>query len=222
MVQKGDAMHAANQPVVDATAPLAVEVVDVAFEAKGTVFPLDHGYALYSALCRLLPKLHDSGSWGVHLIRGSKSAVGTLKVEARSLVRLRLPSTALHETVPLVGATLQLGEHSLTLGGMRVFPLGPSPALRAPLVIIKNHMEPESFLNAAREQLTHLRGLDQPVEKIGVVVGQRRVMKIGQHTVVGFALGLDGLSVDSSIAIQAQGIGGRRHMGAGLFLPAKR
>jgi CRISPR-associated protein Cas6 len=36
---------------------------------------------------------------------------------------------------------------------------------------------------------------------------------------VGFALTVQGLSPDSSLRLQTLGLGGRRHMGCGLFLP---
>jgi hypothetical protein len=34
-------------------------VVDLSFVLAGTTIPLDHGYSLFSALCRLVPALHD-------------------------------------------------------------------------------------------------------------------------------------------------------------------
>lgn len=34
--------------------------VDVAFPVTGTTVPLDHGYALYAALCHRLPALHEA------------------------------------------------------------------------------------------------------------------------------------------------------------------
>lgn len=34
--------------------------VDLAFRVMGTTLPVDHGYALYSAINRLVPALHDA------------------------------------------------------------------------------------------------------------------------------------------------------------------
>ena len=81
-------------------------VVDVAFPLNGKSLPLDHGYALYGALARVLPVLHaehrksvDGGSapasWGVHPVRGLKTGPGLLS-----------PCCAIRSTAALDSATL--------------------------------------------------------------------------------------------------------------------
>ena len=50
-------------------------------------------------------------------------------------------------------------------------------------------------------------------------VGRRRIVTIAGARVVGFALDLSRLSEAASLTLQEQGLGGRRHMGCGLFLP---
>jgi CRISPR-associated protein Cas6 len=52
-------------------------------------------------------------------------------------------------------------------------------------------------------------------------VGRRRVINIAGKKVVGFALDVSELSPESSLKLQEQGLGGRRHMGCGLFLPTR-
>lgn len=37
--------------------------------------------------------------------------------------------------------------------------------------------------------------------------------------VVGYELVIEGLTADESVAIQTTGLGGRRHMGCGVFVP---
>ena len=37
--------------------------VDLAFRMTGTKVPVDHGYALYSAISRLLPEIHRKKYW---------------------------------------------------------------------------------------------------------------------------------------------------------------
>jgi hypothetical protein len=43
--------------------------VDLAFRLIGNKVPVDHGYALYSAISRLLPVIHEEKNIGVHPIR---------------------------------------------------------------------------------------------------------------------------------------------------------
>jgi len=47
--------------------------VDLAFRLTGSKIPVDHGYALYSAISRVLPEIHGAANIGVHPIRGTYS-----------------------------------------------------------------------------------------------------------------------------------------------------
>jgi len=46
--------------------------VDLAFRLTGSKVPVDHGYALYSAISRLLPEIHGAKNIGVHPIWGAR------------------------------------------------------------------------------------------------------------------------------------------------------
>lgn len=51
--------------------------VDLSFPLIGKMLPLDHGYSLYGALCRLLPNLHEHKAVGIHPIcRGNRCIEG--------------------------------------------------------------------------------------------------------------------------------------------------
>ena len=80
--------------------------------------------------------------------------------------------------------------------------------------------EPE-FVDALRRQIDQLE-LGQDSASVEVTLGRRRVMGIHGKKVVGFAVGLTGLLVDGSLRVQERGLGGRRHMGAGMFVPPGR
>jgi hypothetical protein len=60
-------------------------MVDLAFKLMGTRIPVDHGYALYAAINRLVPELHDAKDIGVHPLRGRFDVLLALrcKVTAR-------------------------------------------------------------------------------------------------------------------------------------------
>ncbi|MCI0693627.1 type I-MYXAN CRISPR-associated protein Cas6/Cmx6, partial [candidate division KSB1 bacterium] len=103
--------------------------------------------------------------------------------------------------------------HAIRLGAPRIFLLKPSPQLYARIVTIKGFTEPEPFLDAVCRKLDELGVKGEPV------VGPRRVVKVGQHTIVGFGLAIHELSDEGSIILQEQGLGGRRRMGCGIFFP---
>ena len=49
-------------------------------------------------------------------------------------------------------------------------------------------------------------------------IGKRRTIRIHEKEVVGYEVILEGLTADESLAIQTIGLGGRRHMGCGVFV----
>ena len=48
------------------------------------------------------------------------------------------------------------------------------------------------------------------------------MLRVKNITIAGHALALFGLSAQASLAVQRHGLGGRRHMGAGVFVPPGR
>ena len=78
---------------------------------------------------------------------------------------------------------------------------------------IKGFTEPEPFLDSVCRKLDELSVAGEPS------VGPRRVVKVGNHTIVGFGLAIHELSDEGSITLQECGLGGRRRMGCGIFFP---
>ena len=58
--------------------------VDLAFRLTGSKVPVDHGYALYSAINRIVPEIHEAKNIGVHPIRGTYSGNGELMLRESS------------------------------------------------------------------------------------------------------------------------------------------
>jgi CRISPR-associated protein Cas6 len=190
-------------------------MLDVSFPALGPSLPLDHGYPLFSSLARLAPSLHVNPSWGVHPVHGRRSGPSTLALTAASRVVLRLPAEHIAAILPLVGATLDVAGHRLHLGHPQMIPLAPATQLSARLVTIKGFFDQQqAFAESVQRQLAAME-----LEDVEVEVGMRRVVKVHGKLVVGFPCVLSGLTPAASLLVQSRGIGGRRHMGAGVFLP---
>ena len=113
-------------------------IVDVAFSIRGQTVPLDHGYPLFGAVSRLVPKLHEEKKWGIHPIHGSQSAPGKLRLLPKSLLTIRLPVSELGSLLVLSGKTLDVAGSEIVVGIPRVFPLKPRPVLRSRFVTIKS------------------------------------------------------------------------------------
>ena len=45
-------------------------IIELSFRLLGRTIPVDHGYALYAALSRVAPELHDAQDLGIQPVRG--------------------------------------------------------------------------------------------------------------------------------------------------------
>ena len=105
-----------------------------------------------------------------------------------------------------------------------MFSILPAPNLKARSVTFKNSTEPEPFLSHAKIELDRLgvRGkLQMPwhIDQKGRFEPHRHILRVKDSRIVCFPLRVEGLSAEDSVRLQAIGIGGRRHMGAGVFVP---
>jgi len=202
-----------------------MQAVDLCFPVLGSELPMDHGYPLYAALSRLLPALHEiSADLGIAPIAGQPVANGILRLHARSRLRVRLPRDRIPLLLPLAGKVLVVAGRRIRVGAPQVRALEPVAMLFARMVTIKGFTEPKQFLGAVARQLEDLGIKAQPVVpdvEDGEHRGKpcRRVLQIKEKTIVGFALIVTGLSAEGALNLQVVGLGGRRKMGCGFFLP---
>jgi len=86
--------------------------------------------------------------------------------------------------------------------------------LRSRLVTTKNCQDQTRFEAELNRQMKALGVSDHVI----VTIIKRRTVRIHDKEVVGYEVVLEGLSAEESIAIQTAGLGGRRHMGCGIFV----
>jgi CRISPR-associated protein Cas6 len=189
--------------------------VELRFPTLGKTLPTDHGYALFAAISRLIPEAHESDWLAVSTLPGVARGDGTLQLDPQAMLKLRLPQDRVPLLLKLAGKRLNLAGHDLRLSAPQIFLLQPAMALYARMVTIKKFTEPEPFLDAVCRKLDELGVKGEPAP------GPRRVVRVGNHTIVGFALAVHELSEEASLVLQERGMGGRRHMGCGFFEPIK-
>ncbi len=206
--------------------------VDLIFRLSGSTIPSDHGYALYAAITGVIGAIHVATDVGIFAIRGLPQERGLLKLTPRSSLRVRLPAERIPTLLALVGKVLEVEGHRLEVGTAQVAALVPAPVLSSTFVTIKlaqpsgasGFVAPDAFLEAARKQL-RARGIEGQPGLRSITDGprageaMRRVIRIKGATHVGYAMVVEALTADESIALQQNGLGGRRLMGCGLFLP---
>ena len=211
--------------------------IDVCFRITGKSVPLNHGYALYSSLSRFKAPWHEADWLAIHPLNGVV-AKDSLHLTENSRFRLRIPIDRLPDVLVLAGKHLRIenGKHRgvILVGVPEIHPLHPSSTLYSRCVTIKiSEVEGtdrgpnlEMFLSAARRQLAE-RGIagevhiDATLDMNGLELS-RRVLHIKDRSVVGYAVTVNGLSDRDSVKLQAIGLGGRRRMGCGIFVPAKQ
>ena len=197
--------------------------IDLAFGLTGTAIPLDYGYTLFSALCRVVPGLHGDRRVGVHPIRGLRLQPRRLTLVPQSRLRLRLPSEEVASYLALAGSRLDLDGERVSVGIPRVEPLRPATELTARLVTIGRYVDPSPFLASVARQLVELRVAAEPglvpspdPDRAGSPI--RRVLRIKGRRIVGYAVRIVGLTAEESLLVQENGLGSRRRMGCGVFV----
>lgn len=199
--------------------------VELSWEVYGTV-DADYGYPLYSAIChRLDRRLHEEGApWSMSpvLVHEGAAGGGLLRVESGEIM-VRCAA----ELVPDFADIYAPGGLAIRESGLlqmvhlspQVRPIRPCARLFAARVTIKaasagtSRLERLVFEERLRAQLAgrglrihHLRS------------GPAFTIRVGQQLSHGYAVELDGLSPEASLALQVRGAGGRLRMGCGFFL----
>jgi CRISPR-associated protein Cas6 len=175
----------------------------------------DHGYQLFGAISRLLPQVHEQNDFAVLPISGQQIGDRKIQLGKSSRLTIRVSTSEIATWLPLTGQTLDVAGTKLKIGAPEIRSLIPSTALRSRLVTTKNGQDQARFELELRKQMAAL-GVS---EQVTFSIGKRRTLRIRAKEVVGYEVIIEGLTAHESIAIQTIGIGGRRHMGCGVFVP---
>ena len=186
--------------------------VDLAFRLNGSTVPVDHGYALYAALSRIIPEIHQAKEIGVQPIRGIYTGNGRLHLSDSSRLVLRMPDEVIRIYLKLAGKRIEVEKHLVSVGVPEVRALLPVARLRSRLVTIKGFLVEKDFLEAIHRQLQDLEIACE------AMLGQRRTFRVKEKQVVGFEVVVMGLTPENSIKLQERGLGGRRKLGCGVFV----
>lgn len=206
--------------------------LDILFRVIGKEVPTDHGYALYSALSRILETkedqwMHGNPLIGLHTIRGARNGNGMLRVGPNARLGLRLPSDLLPRCLKLAGKDIDLGGCRLRVGVSETHSLTPAATLQCRIATTRNGNDPVRFDAEIARQAAALgiRGkvfrAQQSANGNDDRDSSRRVVRVKGKRIVGFALLATELTVGESILLQECGLGGRRRMGCGVFVAVK-
>src|SRR5262249_20911814 len=162
--------------------------IELQFPFTGTSLPSDHGYGLYGAISRIIPEAHSADWLAIETIPGVARGDGVTQLDQQAKLKIRIPQDHVPLMLKLAGKRLEVDGHAIRLGAPQIFLLKPATTLYSRIVTIKGFTESELFLDAVCRKLDELGVKGEPV------VGPRRVVRVGNHTVVGFALAIHELS----------------------------
>lgn len=124
-----------------------------------------------------------------------------------------VPAGFIPKLLPLSGKAIQLGGDTLRIGIPQPHALVPAPNLYAHLATSRNGQDEARFDAEIARQMDAL-GIRGQVQR-----GQRRTFTIKDKKVVAHSLLVTELTAEESIRLQEAGLGGRRKVGCGIFLP---
>jgi CRISPR-associated protein Cas6 len=206
--------------------------VELHFPVQGNRLPSDHAYFLYSAISKLVPVIHEVSWLGIHTFAGALDGVGSIHLLPNAHLKIRLPLDKVPQMYELAGKNISIGASHLVLGAPTITALQPETSLWSRLVLIKckgsegKYAESESFQVAVQRQIAkhEIDGvvrLERTIKSGSSDMYARRVLNIKSTVLTGYGLYIDGLKEQDSLKLQAVGIGGKRKMGCGLFIPAR-
>ncbi|MHB8745536.1 MAG: type I-MYXAN CRISPR-associated protein Cas6/Cmx6 [Gammaproteobacteria bacterium] len=192
-------------------------IVDLYFHVEGKEVAVDHGYALYGAISRMLETdenkwLHAADNVGMLHLRGRYGGQGKLILNQHARFGLRLPTSLIPKVLSLAGKRLVVHGDVLRVGVTTTAVLIPAPVLYAHMVTTKNGDDEARFDGEVQQQLDALSINGKPAR------GPRRIVTIKDKKVVGYSLLVSELTGEESVRLQEEGVGGRRKMGCGVFV----
>ena len=205
-------------------------ILDILFRVIGTEVPSDHGYALYGALSRILETeedqwMHGNPHIGLHTVRGTPLGNGKWLIGPSARLGLRLPSDLLPRSLKLAGKSLDLDGCKLRVGVSETRALVPAATLHCRIATTKNGDDSARFDAEIARQLAAL-GIRGKVLRVPEGSGgrdgrdpSRRIVRIKNKRIVGYSVLATELTAEESILLQERGLGGRRRMGCGVFVP---
>ena len=201
------------------------DVVDLVFQIECRALPVDHAWALSQAVCAALPWLEQEPAAGVHPIHVAESGNGWKRPEnaddllclsRRTKLVLRTPRLRVAAANALVGQQLDVAGHGLRVDKVSLRPLSAITTIFSRYVVSADGLDETAFLQQALHDLEALG-----VRPKKMLCGLKKIIATPEQPVHTRSLMLAGLRQQESVTLQQRGLGPRRLLGCGLFIPHK-
>jgi CRISPR-associated protein Cas6 len=209
----------------DEVAPACDEVTDIAYQIRCRTLPVDHAWALSEAVQKVLPWIGSETGAGVHTIHVAESGNGWMRPEGaddllylsrRTKLQIRVPQQRVADAEQLVGKTLDVAGHELTVEKATLKPLTPFAAVFSRYVESSNTQDENAFLAAMVRELGEM-----DIRPLKMLCGIEKTLGTPAGPVRTRSLMIADLTLPESLRLLQRGLGPRRALGCGLFLPHK-
>jgi len=207
------------------TVQVPTDVVDLVFGLRCRSLPVDHAWSLAEAVTAVLPWIATEEGAGVHTIHVAASGNGWVRPERgddvlypsrRTKLRLRVPARRVDEARQLAGKTLDVDGHALEIQDAEVRPLSALTTIFSRYIVADDAGNEENFLVTVVDAL---RELDIRPKKL--MCGIQNTLATPDGDIQTRSLMVAELTMEESFRLQQVGLGPRRYMGCGLFIPHK-
>ncbi|MGW8269456.1 MAG: type I-MYXAN CRISPR-associated protein Cas6/Cmx6 [Burkholderiales bacterium] len=201
------------------------DVLDAVFAIECRSLPVDHAYALSTAIQAALPWFAEEPQAGLHTVHGAASGAGwqrpegedaQLQLSRRTKLVLRLPEHRMADAAALSGRTLDVAGSEMRIGRLSARPLLRIASLFSRSVIFEGATDEVAFVAAAHEALRALG-----VEAATMLCGREVTLGTPRGNYHTRSLMLTVATPAQSLLLQRQGLGEARKLGCGVFIPHK-
>ncbi len=192
-------------------------LIDLQFDMVGTTIPAENAQRLADALLALVPWLGEDPGAGIQHLKGAETNKGdaALNINRRTKLFIRVPKSRVADMQQLVGKTLDLDGHALTLGAFKTREFSPFANIYAHFVDTGSTTEEQFVQDVMRE----LDGRFQL--RCGFICGKPQTLQSASGPLYGYSLMLHDVPKHKSLQLQDEGMGHHRMLGCGIFIPHK-
>ncbi len=201
------------------------DVVDLVYRIECRALPVDHAWALSQAVCAALPWLEQEPTAGVHPIHVAESGNGWVRpgnaddllcLSRRTKLVLRVPRQRIDAAQELVGFKLDVAGHALRVDQASLRRLSAITTIFSRYVVSADGLDEAAFLQTTLHELQAFG-----VRPKKMLCGMEKVIATPERPVHTRSLMLANLTQQESVILQQRGLGPRRLLGCGLFIPHK-
>ena len=200
-------------------------IVDLVFSIGCRSLPVDHAYALSREVEKLLPWWSQEQGVGLHTIHVAESGNGWMRPEnadallhpsRRTKLKLRVPRHRIADASAIVGRSLDVAGHEVSIKDVKQRPLSDHPTVFARYVVIEENQQELDLVSGMVQQMKAMG-----VQPKKVLCGTSTKLAAAQGELITCSLMVADLSVEDSLRLQMEGLGSHRTMGCGVFIPHK-